>query len=153
MKSYGFLVLSVMLILTTYINNAYTLTFQEAQKRVLENNKTLKALEKSLEAAQFDIKQAGVRPNPEAELGLENLGISEIEISLSQSFELGGKKDARIAIANIEKKKISIEYEATKLALKAETIRRFILLFNSSKRFNLSGTALIFLIRVYVKGS
>jgi cobalt-zinc-cadmium efflux system outer membrane protein len=64
-----------------------------------------------LAAAEGRARQAGVSPNPEIGLEVENfvgtgpfrgLRASETTLALSQRFELGGKRDARVAVARAE---------------------------------------------------
>lgn len=64
-----------------------------------------------LAAAEARARQAGVAPNPELGLDIENfagtgpfrgLRASETTLALNQRFELGGKRDARIAVARAE---------------------------------------------------
>jgi outer membrane protein, heavy metal efflux system len=84
----------------------HALTLEEALALALERDPELAAAELAREGVAAHRKQAAHRPNPEAEFELENLsgdlpGASEAEatFTLSQRFELGGKRSARVAHA------------------------------------------------------
>jgi cobalt-zinc-cadmium efflux system outer membrane protein len=88
-----------------------------------------------MRAADARIAQAGLRPNPELGITLENFGGSgsergtdalESTLSLSQVIELGGKRDRRIDVARFGRDAISAEREAAQLDVLAEVARRFI---------------------------
>lgn len=74
----------------------------------LDNSPVLKAAEKSIEAAEGDLKQAGLWLNPELAIEVENFGGkddlegfdgAETTVAISQQLELGGKRSARKSIA------------------------------------------------------
>ena len=83
------------------------LTFDEALTRALERDPEVAAAELAREGAAARSLQAALRPNPEADVELENLsgdlpGASDAEatIAFSQRFELGGKRSSRVALAD-----------------------------------------------------
>ncbi len=116
------------LIIITLCFSGYTetLRFEEAVKRVLEHNPELTIRKNGIKAAEAAVKQAQVIPNPELEIGLENLGINEIEAAITQPLELGGKRKARIKLAKKELEAARCEMDITRLKLQAETARKFI---------------------------
>jgi outer membrane protein, heavy metal efflux system len=88
-----------------------TLTFADVLSRVLARNPELAASQLEIKALAQRVFQAGVRPNPEISTELQNLpaitgnGLfysTEAVIQVSQKFELGGKRLARIAAAEKE---------------------------------------------------
>jgi cobalt-zinc-cadmium efflux system outer membrane protein len=79
--------------------------------------------------------QAGLLPNPEADLELENFGGSgelsgtdalETTVSLRQLIELGGKREARVRAAEEAWRVSSFDYEAKRLEVLTETADRFV---------------------------
>ncbi len=81
-----------------------SISLDRALERVLSQNTHLQAAEFAWLASEARVGQAGKRPNPELELGLEDVagtgelsgvGSSGISIMLSQEFELGGKRGFR----------------------------------------------------------
>jgi cobalt-zinc-cadmium efflux system outer membrane protein len=79
------------------------------------------------------IRQAGLRPNPELTVDLENfLGSDpsrkfetlETTLSISQLMELGGKRAARIRLASSEKEVSIWDYEAKRADVAAEMEQR-----------------------------
>ncbi|MGH1407764.1 MAG: TolC family protein [Rhodomicrobiaceae bacterium] len=81
------------------------ITLNQAIKKALENDPRIKIKRSELIAKQAETYQAGRSPNPELGVEVENfLGSgefsgfekSELTFSLSQKFELGGKKQARL---------------------------------------------------------
>jgi cobalt-zinc-cadmium efflux system outer membrane protein len=82
------------------------LTLAQALELALTKSPEVSAAELDLVAVEARRLQAGLRSNPEAGMEVENLsgdlpGASEAEItlSLSQRLELGGKRSARVALA------------------------------------------------------
>lgn len=91
--------------------SAQSLTLEQAIARAVEAAPQLRASEASVDAARAGRVQAGVRPNPyvtvEAEnfVGTGNYGLfdqSEVTAAYSQPIERGGKRAARMALAERE---------------------------------------------------
>lgn len=110
-------------------------TLGQAIELALRRNPELIASGYELSAAQARIQQAGVRPNPELGLELENFAGSgnvrgtdalETTLSLSQVVELGGKRQLRVSVAESDFNVFSIEQRARQLDVLAEVTRRFI---------------------------
>src|SRR5262245_33257394 len=90
------------------LNPEGELTLARAIEAALLNNPDLHASAYELSAAQARIVQAGLRPNPELGVELENFagsgalqGVDALEttLSLSQVVELGGKRTLRRSVA------------------------------------------------------
>ena len=78
--------------------------------------------------------QAGLRPQPQIGLALENAfgsgfyegtDFSETTLTLSQVIELGGKRDLRLTMAEAQAHGLEAEYELARLDVLAETSRRY----------------------------
>lgn len=87
------------------------LTLQDALTRAIESDLGLRAADAGLDAARGGLRQARTRPNPELGAEIENFNGTgdlrgtqgaETTFSLSQEIELGGRRRARIALADRE---------------------------------------------------
>jgi outer membrane protein, heavy metal efflux system len=94
------------------------LRFQAALARAVENNPALAAQLHAGRATEALIEQAGQRPNPTLGVEVENVlgtgnlqGVRSLEttVQASQTFERGGKRDRRIALASRERDAVSLE--------------------------------------------
>jgi cobalt-zinc-cadmium efflux system outer membrane protein len=90
---------------------ARTITLPEALARAEEHSPLLTASEAAVAAAEARALQAGVSPNPELEVEVENalgtgpysgIGGAELTLALGQRFERGGKRNARRTLARAE---------------------------------------------------
>ena len=90
---------------------ARSITLSEALARAEESSPLLRASEAAVTAAQARARQAGVSPNPELEVEVENalgtgpysgIGGAELTVAIGQRFERGGKRNARRALAGSE---------------------------------------------------
>ena len=116
-------------------NPAGDLTLARAVNAALTSNPELRFSAYELSAAQARVMQAGLRPNPELGIELENFAGSreftgsealETTLSLSQVVELGGKRSLRRSAAEFDLEGVAIEQRARELDLLAEVTRRFI---------------------------
>lgn len=119
-------------VVTTAREQTEPLTLAQAVSQSLRENPEIRILEHELQASEARQGQAGLRPNPEFSVDLENFGgnqpglaSSETTLSLGQLFELGGKRKARTESANAASRVISIDLEAARRVVAAETARRF----------------------------
>ena len=90
---------------------AATLTLPEALARAAAYDPTRPAADARVQAAQAGVRQAGVRPNPSLGADLENfagsgdVGLadrSEATLYYEQTWERGGKREARLGVARAE---------------------------------------------------
>jgi outer membrane protein, heavy metal efflux system len=111
------------------------LTLAQALAAALARNPELAASPFELAAAQGRRDQAALRPNPEGSLEFENFagngtergtGALETTLALSQVLELGGKRAARIAVAEADGDLAALEQRARALDVLALTTQRFI---------------------------
>jgi len=110
-----------------------TLTLEHALSLTLLKSPELQSFAWEQRAAEAQVLQAGLRPNPVASLSAENAGWdrpavsdADVTISLGQLIELGGKRGSRIDAARAEGEAVALEYEALKLAVMADVTGRFI---------------------------
>jgi len=82
-----------------------------------------------LRAAEARARQAGVSPNPEISLEVENFAgtgpfigtrSAETTLAVSQRIELGGKRGARMAVARTERDLAAISYEIARADLERD---------------------------------
>lgn len=92
--------------------NAAPVTLSEALARGAEASPRIAQARAQLDAAEARARQAGVSPNPEIGLEVENFGGTgpfrtfrshETTLALSQQFEIGGKRGARLGMARAER--------------------------------------------------
>lgn len=100
-------------------------TLKQAIETSLAANPELKAAQAKVYSAQALSKQARAIPNPELSLDIENFegqndGFAEAEtsITIEQAIELGGKRSARMSLANAEVLVAEHEKELRLLALR-----------------------------------
>src|SRR5262245_3853540 len=112
---------------------AAEVTLASAIDQALKRNPALIASRYELTASQARVIQAGLRPNPELSLELENFagrgelsGVKSLEttLSLSQVIELGDKRRLRSAAALADSDVASIEQRARQLDVLADVTRR-----------------------------
>src|SRR5215218_6089390 len=78
----------------------------EAVKIALENNGEIQAMRKEAEAARSMVKQAGLRANPKIEANgtreIGGMGDNSVMVEGMLPLELGGRRAARVRVANAE---------------------------------------------------
>jgi cobalt-zinc-cadmium efflux system outer membrane protein len=101
-----------------HAQEAAPLTLQDAIARAIEADPGLRAAGAGVDAAQGGLRQARVRPNPELSAEVENFNGegelrgfdgAETTFSLSQEIELGGRRGARIRLADRELRGAELE--------------------------------------------
>ena len=112
-----------------------TLTLDEAFARVNARHPDLARFQYLREGAQADVDEATQRQPLRAALDIENVpgtddvsGAEEAEttLSLASVLERGGKRDARLRVADARAQTLGLEEEARRLDLLAEVARRFL---------------------------
>jgi len=91
--------------LSRYLDQTVGMTADEAVRIALENNGELIAVRKERDAAKALIDQARLRPNPSVEFSRqEQIGGKDNDTMIGGSLplELGGRRNARIAVAESE---------------------------------------------------
>jgi len=102
------------------------LSFHRAREIILSGNAGLKSTETETNAARAGVKQANTFLDPEIGVELEKFGVNEIEASVGQTIELGGKRKFRTEAAQKEVDAVVNAGKITRLELETEIVRRFI---------------------------
>ncbi|RPI99224.1 MAG: hypothetical protein EHM39_06910, partial [Chloroflexi bacterium] len=111
-----------------------TITLADALGLALVHNPGLKTFPYSLRAAEARMLQAGLRPNPELQVELEEFGGSgersgfdatETTVQIGQPIELGGKRAKRTRVAAVGKELVQWDYESARLDLMREVSQAF----------------------------
>ncbi|MBP0598091.1 TolC family protein [Herbaspirillum sp. LeCh32-8] len=92
-----------------------------------EQNKTLAAARKEIDAVEATIIQAGARPNPEFSALMEDLRKSSrtTTYQITQPIELGGKRSARIEAAQRARDMALLDYAAKRTEIRAGVIAAY----------------------------
>ena len=126
---------------------ARAITLQDAVAYALMHNPNLKAFSFEVRAAEARALQAGLLPNPEIEVEIEEFGgtgdrsgfdTAETGIRLGQLIELGGKRDKRIHIASLDEERVRWDYEAIRLDVMVEVTQAFVGVLAAQERIALS---------------
>jgi cobalt-zinc-cadmium efflux system outer membrane protein len=113
---------------------AAPITLPEALARAEAKAPALAEARAAVNASLGRTQQAGLAPNPAARLSVENfsgsglyngLGLSETTLALSQTLELGGKREARVAAGRAEVTAAEARYVIARANLNAEVRRLF----------------------------
>lgn len=119
------------------------LTLAEALQRASYAHPRLFISERDIAIAEARRLQAGVRPNPQVSLDIDNafgsgdyrwLRSAEATLQFSQVFELGGKRSARVAAAQGEYEAQVQQRAAVRLELLSETTTAFIAVAGAQRR-------------------
>ncbi len=112
-----------------YLDQINGTTADEAVRIALENNGEIKALRDELEAARALIKQAELRPNPRLMIGGNQetfiMGRNSVMATATLPLELGGRRDARISVAESEFKVREAMLANSERLLAAEVRQKF----------------------------
>jgi len=123
------------------------LTLRQALELALAGNPDLASFSWEVRSGDPKILQAGLIPNPELVVGLENfLGSGpfrkfealETTLSIGQLLELGGKRAARIKLASAEKEVVRWDYEAKRADLAAEVAKLFVEVLSAQEKLALA---------------
>ena len=115
----------------------------EAIRRALAANPRLTAAERDIGIAAGRRIQAGAYPNPELSFELDDafgsgayrgLDSAETTLQLSQVFELGGKREARIAAGTAEVESARWQRLAMRLEIASETATAFLTVLGGQRR-------------------
>jgi cobalt-zinc-cadmium efflux system outer membrane protein len=115
-------------------DNTGALSLRQAYNLTLNNNPELAAYPFYLRQADAEKLQAGIGPQTQLSVqiddafgtgGKQDLDNAEFTLSLSQTFELGAKKQSRLDFADALQQQTQLEYHLARLDVLAETSRRF----------------------------
>jgi cobalt-zinc-cadmium efflux system outer membrane protein len=127
------------------------LTLAQAIAATLAGNPELRIGEFELRGSEGRVQQAGLRPNPQLALELENFAgsgdtsgtdVLETTLTLSQVVELGGKRERRQQVASRGHEALTVERRIRQLDVLAEVTRRYLEVVLTQERLALSQTAL-----------
>jgi cobalt-zinc-cadmium efflux system outer membrane protein len=123
------------------------ITLRDALALALMHNPELKAFSWDVRVSEARKLQAGLWPNPELDVEMENVGGSgelsgfdgaQTTIQLSQLIELGGKIDKRVKVASLEKELSGLDYEAKRQDVFTEVTKAFIEVLTAQQRLALT---------------
>ena len=108
------------------------LSLRDALALTLKANPELAAFSQEVRATEAALLQADVLPNPVLEIGADNLsnarkadaGDRTHSIQIGQLIELGGKRAARIRLAETGRDLATWDYEAKRIAVLAQVAGR-----------------------------
>jgi cobalt-zinc-cadmium efflux system outer membrane protein len=117
----------------------------------LRNNPSLAGFSAEIRAREAAALQAGLLPNPELGVELENFGGkdelegvdgAETTIAFSQLVELGGKRGNRSMVATLDKTLAEWDYQRKKLDVLAATAKAFVEVLVAQEQVALNGDLL-----------
>jgi cobalt-zinc-cadmium efflux system outer membrane protein len=123
------------------------LTLRQALALALMHNPGLKAFSWDVRISEARRLQAGLWPNPELEVEVEEVGgpgqrsgfdAAETTIQLSQLIELGDKRGKRTKLASMGKELAGWDYEAKQLDVFTEVSKAFIEVLAAQQRLKLT---------------
>jgi outer membrane protein, heavy metal efflux system len=125
--------------------NGAGLTLQHALQSAVASNPRLSSAQRAIAMADGRREQAGALPNPTLGVEVDNFAYgqnglvsgAEFTLQMSQLFELGGKRQARVQAALGDYDTARWEGEATKLELLSETAIAFVEAMSSQRRIQL----------------
>ncbi len=120
-----------------------SLSLHDALQRIQTSPANMAAVQ-SVEVKEGFVKQAGLFPNPELAVEVENFGGkdelkgldgAEITVALSQRVEIGGKRSARQSVAGHDLKLAEWDYQNQKQDLQLATMKAFYAVLTAQERF------------------
>jgi len=122
------------------------LTLQQALALTLTGNPDLAAFSEEIRAREAAELQAGLLPNPVFGANAGNFGNRSVKgfdgdvvtLALSQLIELGGKRAARIQVAQIGQEVASWDYEIQRVTVLARAAQAFIDVLSAQARIELT---------------
>ncbi|MGB9090657.1 MAG: TolC family protein, partial [Pseudomonas farsensis] len=106
---------------------AETLSLAQALDAAYAQNPELAAVGREIGIAEGERRQAGLLPNPELSWEVEDTrrSTSTTTVMLSQALELGGKRGARVELAQAGQSIAQLQLERQRNALRAEVIQAY----------------------------
>ncbi len=115
-------------------------TLQDALDLALSANPEIAVATREREAQQGARLQASARPNPVISAAMQDVraDLRQTTLQISQEFELGNKRDARIIAADTFYNKANIELEAKKVDIHANVVAAFYNVLVAQARIDLA---------------
>jgi len=122
---------------------AEPLTLPAAHAKVLQNSPALQALAFEIKAVDGQVQQARLLPNPELSGLVEDhqRATRTTTIQLTQPIETGGKRGARIDVAERERDLARLSLQAKQAEVRANTSKAFHALLAAQARMELADTS------------
>ncbi|UCJ18885.1 TolC family protein [Pseudomonas sp. MM211] len=120
--------------------SAAALTLPEALRLSQQNNPTLAAAGWELDISKAERKQAGLLPNPQLSWEVEDTrsDTRTTTVQLTQPIELGGKRGARVDLAERGMDVAALTVEQSRNALRADVIQAFYAALQAGMRVELA---------------
>jgi cobalt-zinc-cadmium efflux system outer membrane protein len=118
-------------------------TLHDAMALALARNPELGVFPYELRAADARVLQAGLRPNPQLQIEVEDVGgrgernrfdAAQTTVGIGQPLELGGKRVKRTAVASLDKELVQWDYKAARLDVMREVTRAFVEVLATQER-------------------
>lgn len=124
--------------------SALPLTLNQAIDLALSANPSLRSASRTIGIADGAIQQAGARPNPEISFNSEgtNRNTRTETTQISQVIELGGKRAARVAVAEQERNIAVDDVAARRAELRADVITAYMETLTAQERLTLAQASL-----------
>ena len=127
------------------------LTLRDAVQLALQHNPELASFAKEIQALEGVTLQAGLLPNPQLQIDLEDLGTRTditpggtfTSIRIGQLLETGGKRRARRNAASLNEERAERDYEARRLDLIAQVANIFTEILAGQARLQLAQNNLV----------
>jgi len=103
------------------------LTLAQAIASALQHSPELRAAQWDFQASEGAVIQAGARPNPEIQTLVEDTRAQSrtTTVQLAQPIELGGKRAARVAAAQLAQTQVGIELQTRRAQVRADVTDAF----------------------------
>lgn len=120
------------------------LTLADAMRLALSANPELAASAREVDAREGGIVQAGVLPNPRLSVEVEdrNKATRTTTVLVSQPIELGGKRGARVEVAERGRDIATAELKAARAAVRADVITAFFGVLAAQERVGIAQSLL-----------
>ncbi len=126
-------------------------TLRDVLALAVLQNPELRTYPYDLRAAEARVLQAGLRPNPELEIEVEEFAGSderrgfdaaETTVQIGQPIELGGKRDKRVRLASLDKELVQWDYESARLDVMRDARQAFAAVLAAQDRVALAARLL-----------
>lgn len=132
---------------SSFVEPTGALSLRDALAAALLRSPDLAATGYEVRAREAEALQAGLLPNPELEVELENFGGTgefggfdpvETTLALSQLIELGGKRVKRRRVAEVEARIAGWEYEIRRIDVLTKTAADYVGLLAAQRRLQMA---------------
>jgi cobalt-zinc-cadmium efflux system outer membrane protein len=122
-------------------------TLPQALALALARNPELGVFPYDLRAADARVLQAGLRPNPQLEIEVEDVGgrrerrgfdAAQTTVAIGQPIELGGKRVKRTRVASLDKDLVQWDYKAARLDVMHDVTRAVVEVLAAQERLALA---------------